>query len=84
MSRKIILNIGVTLEAGVINDPKSDSYLTGDIYWRLGVGRVAGKELSIERKKALDGYEYRIGTQLMNPSDIECWNASEFMEWRDS
>jgi len=83
MRGKIILNIGIKLEEKVINDPSYERYLTDDMYWRLGVGRVANKELPIERKKELDGYQFRIGNQIMNNSDIECWSASEYMDWRD-
>jgi len=82
--RLININLGVRHEEKVIVDT-SGGKLDEEIYWRLGTGRINGRDLAVERKKCLDGsYEYRIGNTLINNSDVECWYAREWMDWRDA
>ena len=51
--------------------------------WRIGIGIVNGNQLSIDRKKTLTGFEYRYNGQIVNLSNLECWNPTEYIDWRD-
>ena len=82
--KKININVGAVIDLKAVSIPESTDYLKDDeVYWRLGTGCIGGRELAIERKKCLDGYEFRLGGQMLNPKDIESWYAREYIEWRD-
>jgi len=81
--RLININLGVRTEEKVVEDPNAGKPLDEDQYWRLGTGRVGGRDLAVERKKCLDGYEYRIGDTLVASSSVEMWYPREFIQWRD-
>jgi len=82
--KKININLGAIIDVKAFEDPKYKDYLKDeDTFWRLGTGYIGGREFAIERKKCLDGYEYRLGGQMLNPKDIESWNAREYFSWRD-
>jgi hypothetical protein len=50
--------------------------------WCLGVGVINGNHVDIQRKKTLVGYEYRFEGKIIT-ANVECWNSTEFIEWRD-
>lgn len=81
--RLININLGVRTEEKVVEDPNAGKPLDEDQYWRLGTGRVGGRDLAVERKKTLEGFEYRLAGTLINASSVECWSAREYIEWRD-
>jgi len=83
--KKININVGAIIDVKAVEDVKSNDYLKDeDIFWRLGTGVVGGRTLPIQRKKCLDGFEYKFNNQVLNAKDIESWSATEFFDWRDS
>ncbi len=77
-----ILNLGLTLEAGVKVCPDHLLEIPNEAYWRQGIGGIGGREFNICRRKSLGEFEYRLGESIILAP--EYWNASEYMEWRDS
>lgn len=81
--RKFKISIGEVREEGVIDCPDELIAVPESAYWRLGEGVIAGRLLNIERKTSLGDVEYRIGESILRNQDVECWNGTEWMDWRD-
>lgn len=80
----ITLKIGTTTSSRANAKTMDDEQIKSSILesrWRLGIGVIDGRKLSIERRVSLGEYEYRLNGVVIN--DPECWIASEYMEWRD-
>ena len=81
----IRLNIGTTSSAKVYTktmDAESIKQSIIESRWRLGVGMIDGRKLSIERRISLGEFEFRLNGHIIN--EPECWLASEYMDWRDA
>lgn len=55
---------------------------TNDSRWQPGIGLLNHKKIHCFRRKTLGGYEYKTDTD--QPFTPEAFNATEYMEWRDS
>lgn len=78
------MNLGTVIDIKAVQDDKITEYLKDDeIFWRLGTGCIGGRTFNIERKKGLDGPEYRLNGQILDPKSIESWNSTEYFDWRD-
>lgn len=54
--------------------------------WRFGEGMIGGRKMKLDRRKELDEMVYRthLARQTLAPGQVEYWNASEYLDWRDS
>ena len=79
----ITLKIGITTRAGV--DSLKDEEIKNSIVesrWRLGIGVIDGRKLDIQRRMSLGEFEFRFNGTIISPPEM--WNATEYMDWRDS
>lgn len=82
---KLKLNVGITLEANVIEmDEKEILACVRESQWQLGTAMIGGVRREVERRWCLDEWAYRMGSNTLDPSCIESYLPSEFLEWRDS
>lgn len=49
--------------------------------WATGIGMNEKRKFKCERRRTIDGYQYRIGDDIIQ--EPECFNQSEYMDWRD-
>lgn len=83
MAIKLSIGRGIDPEAIEVTEEFLASNIRESL-WRNGTAIISNKPVACQRKQVLDEYEYRIGTTVLYNKCIEAWNATEYMEWRDS